>query len=170
MVDYTATTWEDDTQIDVDYETVIATGSDCDSKLIHALTSLRQLNTQFTINDTPYNSGRSTGNNVLFYSTSNPSYPTYSEYKMRRKAEVLKYKQRDTGGFTKKQYFSQLAKGYINRRNSNFAIQNASYTDPNPYNYTVSGGGLIVPSITDDGKVCLNPIVMFHHPLVNIYI
>lgn len=155
MVDYTAVTWDSSTQVDVDYTTVVSTGSDCDSKLIHALTSLRQLDTRFIINDTPDIVGRSTGQNISFDDTS------YSEYKMRRKAEVLKYKKKDTGGFTKKQYFAQLAKGTINRRNSNFAIQNPTYTDPNPLNYTESGGSLIIPSTSTTGETCINTSIKY---------
>ena len=66
MVDNTAVTWDSSTQIDVAYTTVVDTGSDCDSKLIHALTSLRQLNTRFVINDTPNIIGRSIGQNISF--------------------------------------------------------------------------------------------------------
>ncbi len=155
MVDNTAVTWDSSTQIDVAYTTVVDTGSDCDSKLIHALTSLRQLNTRFVINDTPNIIGRSVGQNISFDNTS------YSDYKMRRKAEVLKHKKKDTGGFTKKQHFAQLAKGIIHRRNSNFAIQNPTYTDPNPLNYTVSGGSLIVPLSNDNGTECINTSIKY---------
>ena len=155
MVDYTAVTWDSSTQVDVDYTTVVSTGSDCDSKLIHALTSLRQLDTRFVINDTPDIIGRSSGQNISFDDTS------YSEYKMRRKAQVLKHIKKDTGGFTKKQYFAQLAKGTIHRRNSNFAIQNPTYTDPNPFNYTESGGALIVPSTSTNDATCINTSIKY---------
>ena len=139
----------------VDYTTAVSTGSDCDSKLIHALTSLRRLDTRFVINYTSNIIGRSSGQNISFNDTS------YSEYKMRRKAQVLKHIKKDTGGFTKKQYFAQLAKGTIHRRNSNFAIQNPTYTDPNPLNYTESGGSLIVPTSSTNDALCINTSIKY---------
>ena len=165
MVDYVAVTWgadvgpnssDWDTEVSIAYQTPVETGIDCDSKLIHALTSLRQLNTSFDTNLTPNIVGRASGNNVQFNSSENPSLPTYSEYKMRRKANVLQYKNATTSGLTKKQYFSKLVRGQINPRKSNQAVQNETYTDPNPNNFTLVNNTLVVSSSTDDNSNCLN--------------
>ena len=57
--------------------------------------------------------GLSNDENISFDNTS------YSDYKMRRKAEVLKHKKKDTGGFTKKQHFAH--------KNATFSHSNKTF-------------------------------------------
>ena len=156
MTSTTATIWnesisgETSTAESIAYTTVNATGKDCRSKLIHALRpSLRQVKSDFETNITQNIVGRTTGSNIDF--TNN----TYEELKMRRKAEILQYKKKDTQNITKKQKFAEIAKGNIGKRNSV-----ATATNPNPLNYQISGGSLIVPS-TYNNNVCNNTNIVY---------
>ena len=60
----------------------------CDQET--TLNNLRTFNYAFIINTTTV--GRSSGNNVPFYSEDQPNNPTYEDYKLRRKSEILQYK------------------------------------------------------------------------------
>ena len=86
----------------------------CDQET--ALNNLRTFNYSFLINSTII--GRSTGNNVKFYSNDEPTNPTYEEYKLRRKSEILQYNN-NNNNYTKKKKISSILKNEnFNKKNN----------------------------------------------------
>lgn len=111
----------------------------CDQET--ALSALRTINTTLDVEITT--SGRDTGNNITFYSEDNPTAPTYDDYKMRRKAEVLKYSNNKSNNLTKNGIYSQIAKGNGKYRLSSSGNKNFILTQNNKNNYTRNGNTLL---------------------------
>ena len=95
--------------------------SDCSGAI--ALQALRQLDTDNQDNETPDIEGRSSGNNISFLTY------TYNDYAMRRKAEVLKYKQNKLKTSSKTSFAKVAKQGGTFRRISNRRIENYIETD-----------------------------------------
>ena len=96
--------------------------------------------------------GRSTGNNIIFKSNNNPNAPTYEEYKMRRKAEVLKYKNNINENNNNKFNYANIARGNGNVKIKQNSTQNFILTDANTNNLTRRNNSLILTS--SSGEIC----------------
>uniref|UniRef100_A0AB39JE59 Uncharacterized protein n=1 Tax=Florenciella sp. virus SA2 TaxID=3240092 RepID=A0AB39JE59_9VIRU len=95
------------------------------SGALYGLQRLRYLKTNETGEQIviPDINGRETGNNVVFYTGTNGDGYTYEQYKHRRKAEVLKYKNSNKN---KKSNYSNISK---NVQLSSAAIKNLCNDD-----------------------------------------
>tara|TARA_X000000950_G_C13896882_1_gene653200 strand:- start:109 stop:585 length:477 start_codon:yes stop_codon:yes gene_type:complete len=90
--------------------------------------------------------GRSSGNNIIFKSNNNPNAPTYEEYKMRRKAEVLKYKNSNNENNNNKFSYANIARGNGTVKIKQNSTQNFILTDANINNLTRRNNSLILTS------------------------
>ena len=111
-----------------------------------SLNNVRTFNYLFPINSTI--SGRDTGNNIQFYSINNPSNPTYDEYKLRRKSEVLQYNNirsnNLSNSISKKQNYSNIMKGNNQHKLKQNSSQSYTFTNSNISNYNRKNNTLIL--------------------------
>ena len=119
----------------------------CDQQT--ALDELRVLKTRLNVEITT--DGRETGQNITFYSEDNPTAPTYEEYKLRRKAEILKYDKKNGNSFSTKHKYSMIMQGKIKNNLSRSGNKTFILTQSNKNNYTRSNGTLI---LTNSKGVC----------------
>ena len=66
----------------------------------------------------------------------------YNDRQAQRKYDVLQYKN-NSSNLSKQQVYSLMAKGQWTSRNTTWATQSQTYTNPNTNNLTVSGGFLL---------------------------
>lgn len=120
-----------------------------------SLNNVRTFNYLFPINSTI--SGRDTGNNIQFYSINNPSNPTYDEYKLRRKSEVLQYNNirsnNLSNSISKKQNYSNIMKGNNQHKLKQNSSQSYTFTNSNISNYNRKNNTLI---LTNRNQTCSN--------------
>lgn len=84
--------------------------------------------------------------------------PTQYQLDMRRKAEILQYKNKDAGSITKKQQWSQIARGTVQRRNkSQASLAETSYDCP------------FTPTISTNAGIPGKPFTIFLDPAVELY-
>ena len=127
----------------------------CDQS--EALEEIRQIKTRITPPKIT-TIGRESGQNISFYSDSNPTVPTYDDYKMRRKAEVLKHKRKGVSKINSKQRYSMIMQGKIKNNLSQTGSQTYLSTSSNNKGYQRSGNTLI---LTDSsGKSCNTDILL----------
>ena len=126
----------------------------CDQQT--ALDELRVLKTRLDVEITT--DGRETGQNITFRSKDNPDAPTYEDYKMRRKAEVLKYNSHGRT-FSKKQKQSMLVRGRNKYNLPNTGNKTFIMTQSNKKNYIRSNGSLILTN--SSGSICTRGQKMF---------
>ena len=111
-----------------------------------ALNNLRTFNYSFPINSSI--NGRGIGNNIQFYSINNPNNPTYDEYKLRRKAEILQYNNIHSNNvsntLSKKQKYSNIMKGNSHHKLRQNSTQTYFSTNSNTSNYNRVNNTLIL--------------------------
>ena len=120
----------------------------CDQQT--ALESLRVLKTRLEVEFTT--DGRETGQNITFRSEDNPDAPTYEDYKLRRKAEVLKYNKNHGNTLSKKQKYSMIMTGKNKNKLPRTGNKTFILTQPNKNNYIRSNGTLILTN--SSGGTC----------------
>lgn len=125
----------------------------CDQET--ALNNLRTFNYAFLINSTTI--GRSSGNNIKFYSEDKPNNPTYEDYKLRRKTEILQYN--TDNNHTNKKKISSIMKGNNYNRLSNKSSQNYFYTNSNINNYPKINNTLILTNNNNNTCSSLNTLL-----------
>ena len=97
--------------------------------------------------------GRSSGNNIIFKSNENPDAPTYDEYKMRRKAEVLKYNNNiSDNNNSNKMNYANIVRGNTAINLKQNSTQNFIVTNPNTNNLTRRNNSLIFTN--SSGQTC----------------
>jgi len=77
---------------------------------------------------------------------------TKQQLDMRRKAEILQYKN-NTHTLTKKQHYAKIAKGGGPHKKKQWASQNQYKSDPNAHGLTRNGNSIICE---DTGKQCIS--------------